>query len=69
MNKSALKTAGIGLALSAISMLIAAVNMLICAVNSLPMWPAITILLCMLSIFFANLSLYIKQKKEGSDTK
>jgi len=68
MKKSTLKTAGIALALSSVSILIAAVNMLICAINGLPMWPAVTIMLCMISLFFANLSLYSKKKKEHSDT-
>jgi len=69
VNKSTLKTVGIGLALSSVSILIASVNMQICAVNSLPMWPAITILLCMLSIFLTNLSLCFKKKKADSNMK
>jgi uncharacterized protein (DUF983 family) len=66
MNKSTLKTAGIALVISSVAMLVAAVNMLICAINGLPMWSAITIMLCMITIFFANLSLYSKKKKESS---
>jgi len=65
MKKSTLKTAGIALVLSSVSMLIAAVNLLVCALNGLPMWSAITIMLCMITIFCANLSLYSKKKKEG----
>ena len=64
MKKGTLKTAGIALVISSISMLIAAVNMLISAIGGLPMWSSITLMLCMISIFFANLSLYSKRKKE-----
>ena len=64
MKKGTLKTAGIALAISSFSMLIAAVNMLISAIGGLPMWSSITLMLCMISIFFANLSLYSKRKKE-----
>jgi uncharacterized membrane protein YhaH (DUF805 family) len=67
--KSSLKTAGIALVLSSVSMLVAAVNILVCALNGLPMWSAITIMLCMIAIFFANLSLYSKKKKERHDGK
>lgn len=69
MKKSTLKTTGIALVLSAVSILVAAANMLVCALNGLLMWPAITIMLCMTAIFFANLSLYSKKKKESREVK
>ena len=68
MKKGTLKTARIALVISSVSILIAAVNLLICALNDLPVWPAITLVFCMISIFFANLSLYGKRKKEEAQS-
>ena len=66
MKKSTLKTAKISLVISSLSILVAAVNLLISVSNKLPtVWAAITLQLCMLSIFFSNLSIYTKRKKES----
>ena len=64
MKKGTLKTSKIALVIASFSMLIASVNMLISAIGGLPMWSSITLMLCMITMFFANLSLYSKRKKE-----
>ena len=64
MKKGTLKTSKIALVIASFSMLIAAVNMLVSALGGLPMGTSITLMLCMITIFFANLSLYAKRKKE-----
>ncbi len=64
MNKGTLKTSKIALVIASVAMLIAAVNMLVSTLGGLPMWSSITLMLCMITIFFANLSLYTKRKKE-----
>ena len=67
MQKNTLKTSRLALVISSVAMLIAAANMLVSALGGLPMWSSATLMLCMITIFFANLSLYSKKKKERQD--
>ena len=64
MKKDTLKMSKIALVIASGAMLIATVNMLVSALGSLPMWPSVTLMLCMITIFFANLSMYTKRKKK-----